>query len=504
MVITRLRQTNRSIALVSAAAILVALALASLIFRTQASLFELPLTEDGYYLLSVSRNIALGNGLTIDGRQLTNGFQPLFAFLLVPIYALFGGDRYISLRGVLAVHWLTQIATALTLGLIVKTSLRSWGAERSTLGFWSAAFLWLASRYVLLNSYNALETGLTLLFYALVWRWYQLRWIAGWKRIGFGILLGLLVLARIDAAVFVAVLAAAELFDRKVLLPARMARAAAVSLIPFLISLPWWLYNLLVFGSLMPSSGSSQEAPFSFERVAPMLESLLQVAVPYIQVRWIEGVPQMLIHAAVILTLAAIYAKTTYPQVKNTSTFRMGVIIASSTFLLGFYYLFFSGAPHFYGRYLTPLMLVAIALAASALAQIDRFRSLPVIVLAPIALIAGISVLGWHFQIGVSQSPFYRDQLHLIETYVPQTDVVSAGQSGTIGYFRDRVVNLDGKVNAEALQNRDNMELYLERRHISWYCDWTSSFLGTDPAANGWTVVAKRGDFALYHRDSAQ
>jgi hypothetical protein len=478
----------------------VAIALLSLIFRSQSSIFENPLTEDGYYLLAVSRNIALGQGITIDGQQWTNGFQPLFAFLLVPIYAIFGGDRYTSLRGVLAVHWLIHLTTALLLGSIVKTSLRSQGTKLSTAGFWITALLWLASRYILLNSYNGLETGCVLLLYAVAWRLYQLNWLEGWKLIGFGIVLGLLVLARIDAAVFVATLAAVELLRRHAPLRVRVTRSVAMALISFAISLPWWLYNLLLFGSLMPSSGASQAASFSPSRIEPMLRSVLLVWVPYIQVRWIEGAPQMLIHACVIFGVAMLFASR-FPQLKDTDTAHMAIVLVLSTSLLGLYYLFFSGAPHFYGRYLAPFMLVAIPMTAITLAQLDHFRHLVhAAVLAPIALIAVISILGWHLQRGVSRSPFYNEQLQLIEAYVPPADTVSAGQSGTIGYFRDRVVNLDGKVNAEALQYRGHMWEYLERRNIAWFCDWPSGYLGPDPAANGWTVVAKRGPFVLYHR----
>ena len=41
----------------------------------------MPLTEDGYYSLSVARNLAAGKGMTIDGANLTNGFQPLFTMI---------------------------------------------------------------------------------------------------------------------------------------------------------------------------------------------------------------------------------------------------------------------------------------------------------------------------------------------------------------------------------------------------------------------------------------
>src|SRR5262245_27969292 len=40
-----------------------------------------PFVEDAYYSLSAARNIATGNGFTIDGHQLTNGVQPLFTVI---------------------------------------------------------------------------------------------------------------------------------------------------------------------------------------------------------------------------------------------------------------------------------------------------------------------------------------------------------------------------------------------------------------------------------------
>jgi hypothetical protein len=505
MIVTRLRNIVLSPTLFSVSSICLALALFSLVVRSQFSIFELPLTEDGYYLLSVSRNIAIGNGITIDGQQWTNGIQPLFALLLVPIYALFGGDRYASLRGVLAVHWLIHVTTAILLGSIVKTSLRSQGAERSTMGFWLTAFLWLASRYVLLNNYNGLETGCVLLLYTLAGRLYQLDWRAGWKRIGFGMVLGLLILARIDAAIFVATLACIELFRRNEPLQVRVTHAAIITLMAFVISLPWWLYNLLVFGSLMPSSGASQAGPFSLSRLEPMLQSALQVWVPYIQIRWIEGWPQMLIQACVILFVAALFARITLPQMRDSRMIHIGSVLVLSTSLLSLYYLFFSGAVHFYGRYLAPFMLVAIPLTAIVLTQMQRFHHLVRFAILPaLALIAAISILGWQLQTGVSKSPFYNDQLQLIQAHVPHNDTVSASQSGTIGYFRDHVVNLDGKVNAQALPYRSHMWEYLERRNIAWYCDWASEFLGPDPAANGWAVIAKRGAFVLYQHTNRQ
>lgn len=501
MLKTRIRHLPFPLLLSAASSILIGIALFSLILRSNASLHEFPLTEDGYYLLSVSRNIALGNGITIDGQRLTNGFQPLLAALLVPVYAFFQGDRYLSLRGVLAVHWLVHVATACLLGAIVRTSVRQYHPERGEVAFWATVFLWLASRYVFLNSYNGLETGCALLFYALAWRLYQRDWVQGWKLIGFGVVLGLLVLARIDAAIFVATLAGFEFFRRRLSAQDRIVRVVALALVPFVISLPWWLYNLVFFGSLMPSSGTSQTAPFSMARVEPMVRAVLQVFVPYIQVRWIEGLPQMALQALIAIAAVAFFIKTIYPHIRHSNTAHFSRVLLTSTAILCLYYLLSSGAPHFYGRYLTPFMLLSIPLAGLALANLPRFRGLATLgVVGPILLIAMVSIVGYHLQRGVSKSPFYNDQLQLIASYVPPTDVVGAAQSGTIGYFRDRVVNLDGKVNAEAIPYRDTMWVYLENEGITWFCDWSTTWLGPDPEANGWTPVGRRGQFVLYHR----
>jgi hypothetical protein len=75
-------------------------------------------TEDGYYALAVARHVGLGHGITIDGTLPTNGFQPLWAFLCAPLYALTGGERVLGLRltqGLATVLWL-GFAAALAVG----------------------------------------------------------------------------------------------------------------------------------------------------------------------------------------------------------------------------------------------------------------------------------------------------------------------------------------------------------------------------------------------------
>jgi hypothetical protein len=57
---------------------------------------------------------------------------------------------------------------------------------------------------------------------------------------------------------------------------------------------------------------------------------------------------------------------------------------------------------------------------------------------------------------------------------VPSTAVVGAFQSGVLGYFNARVVNLDGKINADALSAAAGGRLpeYVDTRGITYLVDW--------------------------------
>src|SRR5258706_15723816 len=83
--------TRLRVWLIGLAAVL-ALLTGALAFRAADQVFTTPLTEDGFYSLAVARNVAAGAGITVDGRQPTNGFQPLFTFVEAGAYRLAAGD----------------------------------------------------------------------------------------------------------------------------------------------------------------------------------------------------------------------------------------------------------------------------------------------------------------------------------------------------------------------------------------------------------------------------
>ena len=97
------------------------------------------------------------------------------------------------------------------------------------------------------------------------------------------------------------------------------------------------------------------------------------------------------------------------------------------------------------------------------------------------------------FFVGIG-NPCYRDQLELVETHVPENAWVAAGQSGTLGYFRNHVINLDGKVNPVALEYQRKMPEYLRQLHVNYL--WTRRIMLTFILVG----IRKRSDGARWEK----
>src|SRR5258708_1972852 len=108
-----IRQASRRSLLaawLSGIAALLVLVTGALIFRPTDHVFATPLTEDSFYSLAVARNVAAGAGITVDGRQPTNGFQPLFTAAEAAAYRLAGGNEAVAVRLVIALSWMIYLA----------------------------------------------------------------------------------------------------------------------------------------------------------------------------------------------------------------------------------------------------------------------------------------------------------------------------------------------------------------------------------------------------------
>lgn len=528
-------------------ALLLALLLFALVLRPAAHVFDMPMTEDGYYALSVARNLAAGHGLTIDGNHLTNGFQPLFTMLEAGAFRLAAGNDVLALRLVMALGWLFHIAGALTVAAIARDAWPALGdGEREQRG-WLAAFLYLASPLLFNHAYNGLETGCTLFLYALAARWMQTGRDRSWPGLaGFGAIIGLLVLARIDSGFVAAALGLNELRRaRHGGLVHMLARGTVLGGTALLISSPWWLYNTLYFGSPMPTSGEAQQA-FGLEwlRFENAEWALRVVLVPWIFAGAHEGDVAFSLPApfgggamtltltgvartAAVLGIAAMLGRAAWHGVFRRDLARAAEAERASTrrtlefavcFGAGFaaliaYYVLAFSAYWFYYRYFAPLALLAFVvvpvLAARGLTAVRArpfIAAVACLLTVQMAIIVGLAMVGR----GLGGNTVYFDQVALVHDNVPPQDFVAAGQAGTLGFFRDRVVNVDGKVNRDAIAYQDHMWDYLRAHHVTWFVDWPSyvnKYLGVPldaagdrplPEAHGWRLKAERNYFFLY------
>lgn len=216
--------------------------------------------DDAYYYLVIARNVAAGLGATADGISPTNGFQPLWMWLLVPIAWLTSGDTTWLLAGAqLAVVLIFCASGALLCALL-----------RARLGLAPALFamsVLLFPRFlnVLLCG---LESGIAVLAAVLLLgellRGPALRSPEPSRTDArAGVLFGVLFLARLDS-VFVALACAAcvvlvGLGSGDLPPGARLARTVRKGLAVFwplpVLAAPYLAWNLLAFGHLVPISG---------------------------------------------------------------------------------------------------------------------------------------------------------------------------------------------------------------------------------------------------------
>jgi len=475
---------------------------------------DLPLSEDAYYAFSVSQNLVHGNGLTIDGVHATNGFQPLFTVVSAPLFLL---DERSALRLMLIVQGVVLVATGLVLGRIVAEATDAARGGRTALVTLLTAALYVGASFLFRTHLNGLETGWLLLMYALLWRRHQTHGLESRRdAVVIGVLAGLVVLTRIDAVIVLAGYAVTVLIAERRRARRITSRLAVVAAVAIVVSSPWWLYNQLRFGSLLPTSGAAQQLwALDPARVDDVVESLVQAANPWVYLGdrfaaiWPASLAVALVLFGVVWWLggsqdpASGSASRTRSLLRSRADqFAVGLVVGGA--MLAVWYGLSSWAVHFYPRYLSVLALPGMYLWACAFARLERRR--PAVAACGVA---GLFVVGSAFVLTYfvpswnSGSDMWRDQVPLVARVVPEDGVVAAGQSGTLGFFRGRVVNLDGKVNADVDRYQDDVPTYLDREDIRWVCDWPSyirSYLGDDPAQLGWLEVAGQGQFHCYHR----
>jgi hypothetical protein len=256
-----------------------------------------PLTyqpDDAFFYLRVARHLAAGDGSTFNGVIPTNGYHPLWQWLLAALSLLTANDRVFMVVAILFAGALLLAAMAVGLHAVAQAGSHSGWIVIACLGLGVGALqTWLTEAH--LSALCAMACmSLTLCKPAR-------SVVVG---LGAGALLGFWILARVDAALFaIAVLVVLALHWRS-----RGPTLAAVGGCALVVA-PYLVWSWSRFGHLMPISASIKQSfpnvSFDWARPGPVGLALLGLAIAAGLVSLLDG-PAGHFRRAAGLLLAAV------------------------------------------------------------------------------------------------------------------------------------------------------------------------------------------------------
>lgn len=489
-------------------------------------------TDDPFFYFEIARNLAEHGRLSFDGVELTNGVQPLWALVLGGVaWLLPDAIVHDSWRLMLAFRFVASAVNLAAGYLLFRLGSSIAGRVAGVL----AMLAWTLSPYVFRRDLLGFESGLyavmlvsTLLAYR---RWDQRP--SDGRSVALGVLLGLTVLARLNAVFLAPVLGLAALrpwsanWRLRELLFIAAATAAVVT--------PYLVFNLVVFGHLTPIAGAVKQlddaqvlasrfgdgwspglAAYVVSAFAGTVwQLLLLVAKAYLALgvmggsliafRWhLAPEPWILLEAAWALAMvggAAILAVSVWRSRASLFAARpcrdrhvdlrgcgiLGVYVLADLLISSVLYPTYV-ATSGYWWWFTNAVVAGVLLVACAAAAISR-RLPPTTVSAALASVLVMALanasLWTGYRIFVTTTGL-TPRTHLMANYqitqwmnanLPRDAVVGAGNAAVAGFFYEgRVIDLAGVAN--------NFEYlaYLRRGQVGEYV-----------AATGMTHVLQRG-----------
>jgi len=443
-------------------------------------LCDKPVGEDAYYMLTVAWNIATGAGIVYNYDQPTTGVQPLSTYVFAGLAwatQRFHGDKWTFTRIILLLGVLEQLLLAHLVGKLAMSLAPRQDPVNSLvyiLGFLLTLFDITLFRW---TAYG-LETGIYLMLFAICVL-YSLTLsrspqLAVRQAVVFGILAGFTGLARIDFGIVLFVFFAVSLWRRQLRLGWTVIAGATAAL----FVAPWMIYTHSVTGGWIPSSGKAQSALVTAStaphRAMEMIGSVISHVTP-----WFYSFNLSLMDAVALVTLLTIVRflmppRNVYRLISSTirgTPHLVNWAVSTIVLLLVYFALFWD--THFYGRYASPVLILAFPLLAAVLAE--RLKDSTNVVRTAAIYVMPICFAGWaflSFHIGhVSNTltmPAGFVQKHFSKTRVGMF------QSGVAGYFNPNVVNLDGKVDylAGSYNRQNKINMYIDQRKIEVLVDW--------------------------------
>ncbi len=427
--------------------------------------------DDMFYYLKVAQNLAAGNGSTFDGINPTNGYHPLWMFMMTGMASFFSGDMLVHV--------------ALTLGAVLHVTqgyvmLRLLGRVARPAIALALTALYLLNWRTLSINLNGLETALAIVLTLLVMdrlmTWPQLPRYKDAAMLG--VLIGVAVLSRFDLLLLAMLVGlyvvlcplypATYTLKRRFLLGLTLAGSALL-----LISI-WFLFSFQVSGTLLPNSRHAVKlltgVGYDYGNIAQMREMFISQIWSFIW--WSSDISNLfglypiiapegrgmilssglliLFFLMVIIILLSNYDK------KNVRLALLPLIYFAMHFG---YYLVFHRIEVRYILTSLAVFMVALAAAVEIIAKFSENKGgirllLPFFGIAcAFSLFSGVNAYqAGHASVRAHKFHYVaRDMAEWLATN-RQGSITAAWNAGILGYYSDTILlNLDGVINDGAL-----------------------------------------------------
>lgn len=449
------------------------------------------LSEDFGYSLKIAKNIALGMGETFDGVIPTNAYQPLYVWLMVPVYWIFKNNLVVPLYIAATLLAAANVATGLFIFAIVR---RLSGQPLHAL---LAVVFWMFNLAVAKNGTNGLETGLSTMMVAASLFYYLKHHRAGmalWRAGVLGLLLGVSFLARVDAVLLVVAVGIGMACDRAIALKDRAVQLAAAGVGFAIVAAPYVAWSMAHAGSPLPGSGQVAVGNASLFAQGGMPFSQLVSQFEYgcyIVFRMLIGAPSVngwvappadinaMAATAVLVLLAAVCGFLVVSwSAPHSAGRKAGLVFGLAAIFYVCAYTVHTFLP--FERYFLPVILIAalaLPFAFSTLAnpagRTGMRRRIAILSCLAGAYFCNAGLAYWT---GPEATPVgWYAGIEQLNALSRPGDVVAALQTGNTGYFyrNGRAINLDGAANgaAYAARKQGNLDLYLREQQVKYLAD---------------------------------
>lgn len=418
--------------------------------------------DDSSYYLKIAKNFSEGSGFTFDGINATNGFQPLWQLLLIPFYCFIKTSAENYLRIIL----IFQIVLIFLSEILLFRSLLKFFKDKIVL-----IFVVFFTLFVFFNSVNGMETSLMVFLISVLFtKIISLNIFCSHNRFNefkIGMLLGLLILSRLDL-IFFAFSLMVFIFLTGNNHKENLSKIVNISIGFLTLFVPYLFYNYISFGNIIPISGYLKSG-FSNGGFIQKVQEILRYRETYFAL------------ISIIFLGWFIYKNRELKQSNNYEYFLFLAVFSLSNFLLLLYLIFFLNWVIFYW-YFIPFSLFFSLFICIPINYIINFKIKWIGNLIYFSLIIFIvifwgSKLYFKFDSDVSHENNWNDESYIASQWVKQntnsSDVFAMKDAGHFGYFSERnTVNLDGLVNnfeyQEVLKDK-HLNDYLKNNKVKYF-----------------------------------